>query len=59
MALAAGGLAVATFLALGGAALSLKYAIGGLAVAPHTIGPDGVDPVLLEWLKGWLPASEG
>ena len=55
---AAGGLAVATFLALGGAAISLEYAIGGLAVAPHTIGPDGVDPELLELLKGWLPASE-
>jgi hypothetical protein len=55
---AAGGLAVATFLALGGAAFSLEYAIGGLAVAPHTIGPDGVDPELLELLKGWLPAPE-
>ena len=54
---AAGGLAVATFLALGGAAISLEYAIGGLAVAPHTIGPDGVDPELLELLKSWLPAS--
>ena len=52
---AAGGLAVATTLALGGAAFSLKYAIGGLAVAPHTIGPEGVDPELLELLKGWLP----
>ena len=56
--MAAGGLAVATFLAMGGAAFSLEYAIGGLAVAPHTIGPDGVDPELLEWLKGWLPAPE-
>ena len=55
---AAGGLAVATFLALGGVALSLEYAIGGLAIAPHTIGPDGVDPELLEWLEGWLSVPE-
>ncbi len=51
---AAGGLAVATFLALGGAAISLKYAIGGLAIAPHTIGPDGIDPELRELLGKWL-----
>lgn len=56
---AAGGLAVATFLALGGAALALEYAIGGLAIAPHTIGPDGVDPELLELLRSWLPEPEG
>ena len=55
---AAGGLAVATTLALGGAAFSLKYAIGGLAVAPFTVGPEGVDPEVLEFLKGWLPESE-
>ena len=55
---AAGGLAVATFFALGGAALSLKSAIGGLAIAPHTIGPDGLDPELLELLKKWLPSPE-
>ena len=55
---AAGGLAVAAFLALGGAAISLQYAIGGLAIAPHTIGPEGVDPELLELLKRWLPLPE-
>ena len=51
---AAGGFAAATFLALGGAAISLKYAIGGLAIAPHTIGPEGVDPELREFLGRWL-----
>jgi len=51
---AAGGLAVAIFLALGGAAISLEYAIGGLALAPHTIGPGGIDPELREMLEKWL-----
>ncbi len=51
---AAGGVALATFLALGGAAISLEYAIGGLAIAPHTIGPEGVDPELRDLLGKWL-----
>lgn len=53
---AAGGLALAAYLALGGAAISLEYAIGGLAIAPHTIGPGGIDPELRELLGRWLSA---
>ncbi len=55
---AAGGFAVAAFFALGGAAISLKYAIGGLAIAPHTVGPDGIDPEMLEFLRKFIPLPE-
>lgn len=56
---AAGGLAVAAVFAVGGAAVSLQYAIGGFPIAPHTIGPGGVDPEVLEFLGRWLPLPEG
>jgi hypothetical protein len=53
-AIAVGGVSVAYYLAAGGMALSLNYAMGGLAVAPHTLGPDGMDPGMRAWLEGWL-----
>ena len=53
-AIALGGVSVAYYLAVGGMALSLNYAIGGLAVAPHTLGPDGMDPGMKAWLDEWL-----
>ena len=53
-AVALGGVSVAYYLAAGGMALSLNYAIGGLAVAPHTLGPDGIDPGMQAMLDRWL-----
>jgi hypothetical protein len=50
-----GGIALALYLAVGGMAISLMYAIGGLALAPHTIGPTGVDPEFVRMLGKWLP----
>ena len=53
--IAFGGVAAALYLAVGGLAVSATYAIGGMAIAPHTLGSNGVDPVLLEKLRHWLP----
>lgn len=55
--IALGGIALALHLAIGGMALSLTYAIGGLAIAPHAVGATGVDPLLLEKIESWLPAT--
>ena len=49
-----GGVALAYYLAAGGMALSLNYAMGGLAIAPHTLGPGGIDPGMRELLDKWL-----
>lgn len=46
-----GGMAVALWLALGGLAVSAQYAIGGLALAPHALGSNAQDPVLLRWIE--------
>ena len=52
-AVALGGVSAAYYLAAGGMALSLNYAIGGMAVAPHTLGPAGMDPGMRAWLDEW------
>ena len=51
---ALGGVSVASYLAVGGMAISLNYAMGGLALAPHTLGPDGIDPGMQAWLDEWI-----
>ena len=53
--IAFGGVAAAIYLAVGGLAVSATYAIGGMVIAPHALGSNGVDPVLLEKLRRWLP----
>ncbi len=57
---AAGGMAIALWLAIGGLAISAQYAIGGLALAPHALGGNAQDPLLLRWLEEhlhlrWMP----
>jgi hypothetical protein len=52
---ALGGGAFGGFFATGGMAVSLQYAIGGLALAPHYIGGNGVDPNFIESLNQWFP----
>jgi len=49
-----GGVAIAYYLAAGGMALSLNYAMGGMALAPHTLGPDGIDPGMQALLDKWM-----
>jgi hypothetical protein len=53
--LALGGVAFAFWLAGGGVAISMAYAVGGLALAPHTIGPNGVDAQFLRLIEEWFP----
>ena len=53
-AIAFGGVSVAYYLAAGGIALSLNYAIGGMPIAPHTLGPGGMDPGMRAFLDDWL-----
>lgn len=50
-----GGIALALLVAAGGIAASFLIAVGGLAIAPHTIEPGGIDPMILEWLGRWTP----
>jgi hypothetical protein len=52
---ALGGGAFGGFFAAGGMAVSLQYAIGGLALAPHYIGGNGIDPNFIESLNQWFP----
>ncbi len=56
--IALGGMSLAAWLALGGMAISAQYAIGGLALAPHALGGNAQDPVLLRWLEGVLGPLE-
>ncbi len=54
---AGGGLAIAGFLAIGGANFSPAYAVGGLALAPHFLGGNGIDPAFLRWVEPYIPQS--
>lgn len=51
-----GGFSLGLFAALGGVAVSGAYAIGGLAIAPHIIGGNGVDPEFLRMLEEIFPS---
>jgi hypothetical protein len=52
--MAVGGVSMAYYLAVGGVALSLQYAMGGLPIAPHTLGPQGIDPEMKALLDRWM-----
>jgi len=55
---ALGGAALGGVIAFGGLAVSLGYAVGGLALAPHFLGGNGVDPEFMRLLEKWFPEFE-
>jgi len=46
-----GGISIGLLLAVSGMAASVLYAFGGLALAPHAIGANGVDPGFMQILE--------
>jgi hypothetical protein len=46
-----------SLLAVGGLAISSAYAIGGLALAPHIIGGNGIDPEFVRLIENLFPGS--
>jgi len=55
---ALGGGAFGGLIAFGGLAVSLGYAMGGLALAPHFMGGNGIDPEFLRLLQKWFPGFQ-
>jgi hypothetical protein len=53
---AAGGLAVAFFVAIGGSAIAVECAFGGLAIAEYTNAPDPMPCIggTFKWFAEWL-----